>query len=107
MRIIGFFHYRLVGDGHCLDVSLGFSRFLPAELFQSTGSGANAALLNTVIIGAVNVACTVVAILVVDRCATRLVGPAESEALSATAAAAIVGTQAGCSGKMLCWPSRC
>lgn len=31
------------------------------------GSGANAALLNTVIIGAVNVGCTVVAILVVDR----------------------------------------
>jgi SP family xylose:H+ symportor-like MFS transporter len=40
---------------------------LPTELFQTTGSGSNAALLNTVIIGAVNVACTVVAILVVDR----------------------------------------
>jgi hypothetical protein len=42
---------------------------LPAatELFEATGSGADAALLNTVIIGAVNVASTVVAILVVDR----------------------------------------
>lgn len=41
--------------------------FYAPQLFQTTGSGANAALLNTVIIGAVNVACTVVAILVVDR----------------------------------------
>lgn len=41
---------------------------LLAELFEATGSGASAALLNTVIIGAVNVASTVVAILVVDRC---------------------------------------
>ncbi len=38
-----------------------------AELFQTTGSGADAALLNTVIIGAVNLAATVVAIVVVDR----------------------------------------
>lgn len=40
---------------------------LLTELFEATGSGANAALLNTVIIGAVNVAATCVAILVVDR----------------------------------------
>jgi hypothetical protein len=37
------------------------------QLFESTGSGGNAALLNTVIIGAVNVASTVVAILLVDK----------------------------------------
>ncbi len=37
------------------------------ELFEATGAGGDAALLNTVIIGAVNVASTVVAILVVDR----------------------------------------
>lgn len=42
---------------------------LPAELFEATGAGADAALLNTVIIGAVNVASTIVAVLVVDRCA--------------------------------------
>lgn len=39
----------------------------PAELFEATGAGASAALLNTVIIGAVNVASTVVAVLVVDK----------------------------------------
>jgi SP family xylose:H+ symportor-like MFS transporter len=39
----------------------------PSELFETTGSGADAALLNTVIIGAVNVASTVVAVLVVDK----------------------------------------
>lgn len=38
-----------------------------AELFQTTGAGTDAALLNTVIIGAVNVASTVVAILAVDK----------------------------------------
>eukprot|EP00878_Enallax_costatus_P014909 GHUV01015609.1.p1 GENE.GHUV01015609.1~~GHUV01015609.1.p1 ORF type:complete len:409 (+),score=53.56 GHUV01015609.1:908-2134(+) len=37
------------------------------QLFQTTGAGADAALLNTLTIGAVNVASTVVAILVVDR----------------------------------------
>jgi hypothetical protein len=37
------------------------------QLFESTGAGGNAALLNTVIIGAVNVASTVVAILLVDK----------------------------------------
>lgn len=42
--------------------------FCAAELFEATGSGADAALLNTVVIGAVNVASTVVAVLVVDRC---------------------------------------
>lgn len=41
--------------------------FYAPQLFQTTGAGADAALLNTVIIGAVNVASTVVAILVVDR----------------------------------------
>jgi len=41
------------------------------ELFQTTGAGANAALLNTVIIGAVNAASTVVAIVLVDRCGAR------------------------------------
>jgi hypothetical protein len=44
-----------------------FVLFVCAELFATTGSGANAALLNTVIIGVVNVAATVVAILVVDK----------------------------------------
>jgi hypothetical protein len=39
----------------------------PAELFEATGAGGSAALLNTVIIGAVNVASTVVAVLVVDK----------------------------------------
>lgn len=47
---------------------------LLTELFEATGTGANAALLNTVIIGAVNVASTVVAILVVDRWALGFVG---------------------------------
>lgn len=41
--------------------------FYAPQLFETTGSGGNAALLNTVIIGAVNVASTVVAILVVDK----------------------------------------
>jgi sugar porter (SP) family MFS transporter len=41
--------------------------FYAPQLFQTTGAGSDAALLNTVIIGAVNVASTVVAILVVDR----------------------------------------
>lgn len=43
------------------------SNYCHAELFEATGSGANAALLQTVIIGVVNVASTVVAIVVVDR----------------------------------------
>lgn len=46
--------------------------FYAPQLFQSIGSGADAALLNTVIIGAVNVASTLVAILVVDRFGRRI-----------------------------------
>jgi hypothetical protein len=42
--------------------------FYAPQLFQSTGAAAEAALLNTVIIGAVNVGATVVAVLVVDKC---------------------------------------
>ncbi|KAF6263304.1 general substrate transporter [Scenedesmus sp. NREL 46B-D3] len=41
--------------------------FYAPQLFATTGSGGDAALLNTVIIGVVNVVSTVVAILVVDR----------------------------------------
>lgn len=41
--------------------------FFSPQLFEATGSGSSAALLQTVIIGAVNVVSTVVAILVVDR----------------------------------------
>lgn len=41
--------------------------FYAPQLFQTVGSGSNAALLNTVIMGAVNVAATIVAIVVVDR----------------------------------------
>eukprot|EP00878_Enallax_costatus_P037435 GHUV01042288.1.p1 GENE.GHUV01042288.1~~GHUV01042288.1.p1 ORF type:complete len:116 (+),score=30.46 GHUV01042288.1:296-643(+) len=40
---------------------------LPTELFQTTGSDANAALLSSVITGVVMVVCTVVAIVLVDR----------------------------------------
>jgi hypothetical protein len=42
-------------------------RFYAPQLFESIGHGTNAALLNTVVIGAVNVASTVVAILCVDK----------------------------------------
>eukprot|EP00879_Flechtneria_rotunda_P017824 GHRR01018683.1.p1 GENE.GHRR01018683.1~~GHRR01018683.1.p1 ORF type:complete len:512 (-),score=124.08 GHRR01018683.1:93-1628(-) len=41
--------------------------FYAPQLFQTTGSSSDDALLSTVIIGAVNVASTVVAIIVVDR----------------------------------------
>ncbi|KAK9833198.1 hypothetical protein WJX74_009836 [Apatococcus lobatus] len=46
--------------------------FYAAELFQVLGSGQNSSLLNTVIIGAVNVASTVVAIVMVDRFGRKL-----------------------------------
>ncbi|KAF8062934.1 hypothetical protein HT031_003773 [Scenedesmus sp. PABB004] len=45
--------------------------FYAPQLFQTTGAGADAALLNTVVIGAVNVAATVVAVLVVDTFGRR------------------------------------
>lgn len=62
----------LLGDCQAVQVctvglTLLLSNCCHAELFEATGSASNAALLNTVIIGAVNVASTVVAILVVDR----------------------------------------
>lgn len=41
--------------------------FYSPQLLESVGNGSDAALLNTVIIGAVNVCCTIVAISVVDR----------------------------------------
>ena len=46
--------------------------FYAPQLFQSLGSSTNAALLNTVVIGAVNVGSTVVAILAVDRLGRRM-----------------------------------
>ncbi len=46
--------------------------FYATELFQVLGSGQNASLLNTVIIGAVNVGSTVVAIVMVDRFGRKL-----------------------------------
>jgi hypothetical protein len=52
------------GDTHALVTEPGN---VIAELFEATGAGGSAALLNTVIIGVVNVASTVVAVLVVDN----------------------------------------
>lgn len=46
-------------------------RFYAPQLFQAAGQGADAALLSTVITGAVNVGSTVVAILLVDRLGRR------------------------------------
>ena len=43
-------------------------RFYAPQLFSTLGTGSRGALLNTVIIGAVNVVATVVAIVSVDRC---------------------------------------
>ena len=41
--------------------------FYATQLFNVLGDGANAALLDTAIIGAVNVGSTIIAILLVDR----------------------------------------
>ncbi len=41
--------------------------FYATELFDVLGDGANAALLNTAIVGAVNVGSTILAIILVDR----------------------------------------
>ena len=42
--------------------------FYASQLFVVLGAGQNSALLNTAIIGAVNVGSTIAAIVLVDRC---------------------------------------
>ena len=46
--------------------------FYATQLFNVLGDGANAALLNTAIVGAVNVGSTILAIILVDRYAVHL-----------------------------------
>ena len=46
--------------------------FYATQLFSVLGDGANAALLNTAIVGAVNVGSTILAIILVDRYAVHL-----------------------------------
>ena len=46
--------------------------FYATELFDVLGDGANSALLDTAIVGAVNVGSTILAIVLVDRSATKL-----------------------------------
>ena len=50
-----------------------FLSFSPPQLFKAVGQGSDAALLNTVIMGCVNVVSTFVAIYAVDRCGSSLV----------------------------------
>lgn len=50
---------------------MSYRRFYAPQLFQATGLGAEAALLSTVITGAVNVGSTFVAIAVVDHFGRR------------------------------------
>ncbi len=47
--------------------------FYATELFDVLGDGANSALLNTAIVGAVNVGSTILAIVLVDRYAVSVV----------------------------------